>query len=102
MGFPDCTVVKNLPTNAGDARDTDSIPGSGRSSGGGNGSPLLYSCLDNSIEKNKPGVLQSMSSQRVQHDWVTEHAYTIIKDTCYNSGLINWVNSSDSYWHGKD
>ena len=33
-------VVKNLPPNAGDARDMDSIPGLGRSPGGGNGNPL--------------------------------------------------------------
>ena len=36
IGFPDGTVVKNLPANAGDARDAGSIPGSGRSPGAGN------------------------------------------------------------------
>ena len=40
-------VVKNLTVNAGDARDMGSIPGSGRSSGEGNGNPLQYSCLEN-------------------------------------------------------
>ena len=35
-------VVKNLPVSAGDIRDADSIPGSGRSSGEGNGSPLQF------------------------------------------------------------
>ena len=40
-------VVKNLPANAGDVRDTGSIPGSGRSPGGGHGNPLQYSCLQN-------------------------------------------------------
>ena len=35
-------VVKNLPANAGDIRDTGSIPGSGRSPGGGNGYLLQY------------------------------------------------------------
>ena len=44
-------VVKNLPANAGDIRDTDSIPGSGRSPGGGHGSPLQYSCLENPMER---------------------------------------------------
>ena len=39
-------VVKNLPANAGDVRDTGLIPGLGRSPGGGHGSPLQYSCLD--------------------------------------------------------
>ena len=40
-------VVKNLPASAADLRDTSSIPGSGRSPGGGHGSPLQYSCLEN-------------------------------------------------------
>ena len=39
-------VVKNLPANAGDARDADLIPGWGRSPGVGNGTPLQYSCLE--------------------------------------------------------
>ena len=38
-------VVKNQPTNVGDARDTDLIPGSGRSPGAGYGNLLQYSCL---------------------------------------------------------
>ena len=42
-------VVKNLPSNAGDVEDVGLIPGSGRSPGGGNGSPLQYSCLENSM-----------------------------------------------------
>ena len=40
-------MVKNLPSNAGDAGDMGSIPGSVRSPGGGNGNPLQYSCLEN-------------------------------------------------------
>ena len=40
-------MVKNPPANAGDLRDTGSIPGSGRSPRGGNGNPLQYSCLEN-------------------------------------------------------
>ena len=39
-------VVKNLSANAGDVRDVGSIPGSGRSPGGGYGNPLQYSCLE--------------------------------------------------------
>ena len=42
LGFPGGAVVKNLPANAGDPRDLDSIPGSGRSPGGGNGNPFQY------------------------------------------------------------
>ena len=42
MGFLGSSVVKNLPGNAGDAREMDLISGSGRSPGEGNGSPLQY------------------------------------------------------------
>ena len=45
------TVVKKLPVHAGDAREAGSIPGSGRSPGGGNGNLLQYSCLENSMDK---------------------------------------------------
>ena len=42
-------MIKNLPANAGDPRDPDSIPGLGRSPRVGNGNPLQYSCLENPI-----------------------------------------------------
>ena len=51
MGFLDGTVVKSPPANAGDSTDTGLIPGSGRSPAGGNGKPLHYSCLENSMDK---------------------------------------------------
>ena len=44
-------VVKNLLANAGDLRDAGLIPGSGRSSGEGNGSLLQYSCLGNPMDR---------------------------------------------------
>ena len=44
-------VVKSLPASAGDVKDTGSFPGSGRSLGGGNGNPLQYSCLENSMDR---------------------------------------------------
>ena len=40
-------MVKNLPANSGDAGNLGSIPGLGRSPGGGNGNLLQYSCLEN-------------------------------------------------------
>ena len=49
MGFPGGAVVKNLPADARDKRDVGSIPESGRSPGDGNGDPLQYSCLENSM-----------------------------------------------------
>ena len=64
-------MVKNSP---GNAEDTGSIPGSGRSPGEGNDSPLQYSCLENSMDRGAWCGLQSMGSQRIRHDLVTEHA----------------------------
>ena len=44
-------MVKNSSANAGDIRDVGSIPGSGRSPGGGNDNPLQYSCLENPMDR---------------------------------------------------
>ena len=44
-------MVKNPPASAGDVRDLDSVPGSGRSLGAGNGNPLQYSCLGNPLDR---------------------------------------------------
>ena len=62
-------VVKNPPTSAGDIRDVDSLPGSGRSPREGHGN-LLSSILAWRIPwTEEPGGLQSMGLQRVRHDW---------------------------------
>ena len=48
MGFPGGSVVKKLPASA---EDLGSIPGLGRSPGGGRGNPLQYSCLENFVNR---------------------------------------------------
>ena len=55
-------MAKNLPDNAGDTGDMRSIPGSRRSPGVGNGNPLQYSCLENSMDRGAFG-LESVVSQ---------------------------------------
>ena len=60
--------VKNLPANAGDIRDMDSIPESGRSPGEGHGNPLQYSFLENPMERGTwqatiHGVVQSDTTE---------------------------------------
>ena len=60
-------MVKNLPANAGDMRDAGSIPGLGRSPGGGHGNPFQNSCLENPMEEEPDG-LQSIGSHRIGHD----------------------------------
>jgi len=51
ISFLGGTVVENLPANAGEARDVSWISRLGRSPGGGNGNPLQYSCLENSMDR---------------------------------------------------
>ena len=51
VAFGGGAVVKNPPPNVGDAADTGSVPGLGRSPGVGNGNPLQYSCLENPTDR---------------------------------------------------
>ena len=66
-GFPDGTVVKNPPANTRDAGDQDLIPGSGRSPGVGNGYTPVF-LPGKSHGQRTFGGLQSMGSQRVEHE----------------------------------
>ena len=78
-GFPDGLVVKNLPVNPGAAGDVGLIPGSGRSSGGGNGNSCQYSYLENSMNRGawQARVLVVAKSQTRLNDWVSMHAYRV-------------------------
>ena len=60
-------MENNLPANAGDVRDAGSIPGRGRSPGGGNGTPLQYSCLGNPMDR-ETWWARYIGLQRVGHD----------------------------------
>ena len=67
MGFPSGSDSKESTYNAG---DLGLIPGLGRSPGEGNGNPLQYSCLENSMDRGAWRVIV-LGLQRVGHDWVT-------------------------------
>ena len=58
-------MVKNPPASAGDAREAGSIPGLGRSPGGGHGNPLLYFCLENPMD----GGAWQATVHRVAKSW---------------------------------
>ena len=82
-------VVKNLPANAGDIRDSGLIPGSGRSPGGGHGNPLQYSCLETPVDRRAWWA----TVHRVAQSWtrlkqLRTHAQTIIY-RMYNSKRSN-------------
>ena len=64
MGFPGNSNGKESTCNG---EDLGSVPGLGRSPGGGQGNPLQYSCLENPMDRAAWQV-QSVGSQRVGHD----------------------------------
>ena len=80
MGFPGGSVVKNLPANAGDARGAGLIPGSGRSPGEGNGNPIQYPCLVNSIDTGAWWATVRVL-QRVGHDGARTHTKSVLSVT---------------------
>ena len=69
FGASQWLVVKNPPVNAGDVRDSGLIPGLGRSSGGGHGNLLQYSCLENSIDR---GAWRAMVHRVIESQAQTE------------------------------
>ena len=69
-------VVKKPPANAGDIRDTGSIPGLGRSPGEGHGNLLHYSSLENPMDR---GAWQPMVHRFAESDMI-EHANTCLPE----------------------
>ena len=65
-------VVKNPPASAGDVRYLGSIPGLGRSPGGGHGNPLQYSCLENPMDRGAWRVtVPGVAELDMRTHWVT-------------------------------
>ena len=80
--FPGGSVVKNTPANVG---GLGLIPGSGRSTGEGNGNLIQNSCLEITWTE-EPGGPQSVESQRFRHSWATKHAHTALT----GKGTLVW------------
>ena len=76
-GFPDGSVVKNLPASARVAGDTGLIPGLGRSPGEGNGNHLQYACLENSRDRGAWWAI-THRVRKVEHDIVIKLPTTTI------------------------
>ena len=77
-------VVKNLSANAEGARNVDSVPGLGRSPGGGNGNPLQYSCLENC--KGRGAWWATV--HEVAELGTTEHMHTHIESESFKDGIF--------------
>ena len=83
-GFLSGAVVKNSPANSRNARDMGLIPGLGRSSGIGNGKPLQYSCLENSLDRGAWWA----TVHGVTKNWTQLSPYTLCSSFCVSgSGL---------------
>ena len=71
-------VVKNPPPNAGDIRDVGSIPGLGRSPGGGHGNPLQCSCLENCMDRGAWwATVQRVTKSWTRLKWLSRHTCTV-------------------------
>ena len=70
-------AVKDLPANVGDIRDSGSIPELGRFPGGGHGSPLQYSCLENPMDRGAWwAMVHRVTKSCTWLKWLGTHAYT--------------------------
>ena len=95
MGFPGGAVVKNLPANARDTGGAGRIPGSGRSPGVGNVSPLQCSCLQNPRDGGAPVGCRLWG--RTESD-TTER----LSSGRYKEGFPQWLSSTESACEAGD
>ena len=72
-------VKKNSPAKDGDLRDTGSIPGLGRSPGGGHGNPLQYSCVENPMDTAWWATVHRVTKHRTPLKQLSMHASPFIK-----------------------
>ena len=89
-------VIKNLPASAGDTRDMDLIPGSGRSPGVGSGNPLQYFCLESSMGRG--GWWATVNGAAKSQTWLSTYRMTQHK---YNNVqvlfIISWLENHTKY-----
>ena len=86
-------VAKNPPANAGDVRDTGSIPGLGRSSGGGHGNPVQYSRLENPMDGGAwRATVHGVTKSQTRLKWLSPHA--VISDAEYLFTCLTAISTS--------
>ena len=104
VGFPGSSAGKESACNVG---DWGSIPGSGRSPGGGNGNPLQYSCLENSMDRGVwRATVHQVAKSQTQPEWLTFSPSTVLiaqscPTLCNPTRLFYpWGFSRQEYWSG--
>ena len=83
-------VVKNPPANAGNAGDVGSIPGRGRSSGGGHGNPLQYSFLENPMDRGTwQSIVHRVAKSRTWLEWLSMHTHKwLLRYQCFVAVVV--------------
>ena len=72
-------AVNSSPAKAGDTRDAGSIPGPGRSPGGGHGHPLQCSCLVNPVDRGAwRATVHRVAKSQTWLKWLSTHAHTLL------------------------
>ena len=79
-------MVKNQPSSAGHARESGSIPGSGRSPGGRHGNPLQYSCLENSMDRGAWRAIVHEVAKIPTRLSGSTHAVSLVPADCHGPG----------------
>ena len=88
-------VVKNLPANAGDKRYLGSIPGSGRSYGGGHHNLLQYSCLENPMNRGDWwATVHRVAKSQTWLKWLSMHTHTVSWTFTILSEYFFWAGIS--------
>ena len=104
-------MVKNLPLNAGDIRDTDLIPGSRRSPGGGHSNPFQYSFLENPMDRggcplSRLWIVYSLQSMAGYSPWgckesdtteATQHAHMIFSFLLNSISFLSWLSHAQQH-----
>ena len=78
--------VKNPPVSA---RDSCSIPGSGRSPGGGHGNPLPYSCLENPMDR--AAMVHRVARSRTRLKQLSTQSTRVVKNPPFSTGDVDSI-----------
>ena len=96
MGFPGDSTVKNLPAMQ-ETQETGSVPGSGRSPGGGHGNPLQYSCLETPMDRGAwwatvHGVARSQTRLKDLSVHACKYLYALVSIRLVSVGCVSEGN----------
>ena len=93
-------VVKNPTANAGDTRDSGSVPGLGRSTGGRHLNPIQYSCLENSMDRGAWwSTVHRVAKIQTWRKWLSTHTYLGLELGSHDTSIFNILKKCFSRHH---